>query len=252
MTETLRDALRQAAAEGTAPTGVSGRDLLQRGRRRARRRTISGTAGGGLALVAAIGVPLAPSILSGGSDQAAPNQSAGPSQPATNPASGFTRAADLRRECVGVDRIANWTVRAAVYSDGTLTAVMTSPDGAMFAACVGSAHSATASIPTRPNVENDPGYTSLRHRFWFDDSCVRTEGPCHWGVYGQISTEVARMVFESSDGQTFEADVNDGYFAWQSEVDDIDVFNSPLWVELYDADGNLIDRVNANSNPGAW
>jgi hypothetical protein len=259
MTDTLREALREAAYEGSRPeAGTTGRELLRRGRQKARRRTIFGTAAGAVALVAAIGVPLTTSTQPDTSDQTAPHHSAGPShsaapsETATGPASGFTRAADLKDVCVGIDRIADWTVRAVVYSNGVLTAVMTSPDGTMFADCVGSGDSATASIPLRPNVEDDPGYTSLRNRHWYDDSCARTENPCHWGGSGQISTEVARMVFESSDGQTYEADVNDGYFAWQSEVTDVDVMNQPLMVTLYDADDKLIDRVNANPHPSDW
>jgi hypothetical protein len=253
MTDTLREALREAAYEETRPgIGTSGRELLRRGRRKARHRTIFGTAAGAVALVAAIGVPFATNTQPDTGDQttprhtAGPSHSAGPSETAIGPASGFTHAGDLKDVCVGVDRIADWAVRAAVYSEEHLTAVMTSPDGTMFADCVGSGDSATAYIPLRPNVEDDPGYTSLRHRFWYDESCATTARPCYWGVSGQISTEVARMVFESSDGQTSEADVNDGYFAWQSELDDVDVMHQPLMVALYDADGELIDRVNAN------
>jgi len=138
-----------------------------------------------------------------------------------------------------------------VYSNENLAAVVTSPNGTMWASCVGHQDSATAGIPLRPNVEDDPGYTNIRNGFWYDASCARTERPYRWAETGQIPTEIARMVFESSDGQTSEAHVHDGYFAWQAEVNDIDVFNRPLWVELYDADDNLIDRVKAN-NASDW
>lgn len=75
---------------------------------------------------------------------------------------------------------------------------------------------------------------------------------CSWWTYGQVPPDVYRTTFESSDGRTSDAVVRDGFFAWQSDIDDIDVFDvfdEPLWLTLYDADGDKIDRLNANRHP---
>jgi hypothetical protein len=248
MTDSLRDALRDAADHGTPGVpGTTGRELLDRGRRKARRRRVSGTAFGGVALVAAVGLPLAPNLVSGPDDQAAPD----PDGRNATPAGPRDSARD--GSCEAVDSFDGWTVRAAVHRDGKSTVVLTSPDGSTWGECLGEAGNLTTMKPDRPNVEPDPGYTWIRHNFWWDDGCATAAGgPCAWGLAGQLPVEVDRMTLESADGRTTEADVNEGFFAWHSEVDGIDVFNQPLWVTLYDANGDQIDRLNANRDPDTW
>lgn len=72
------------------------------------------------------------------------------------------------------------------------------------------------------------------------------------GAAGQTPPDVARMTFESPEGRTSDATVRDGFFAWRSAVDGVDDFNQPLWVTLYDPDGEQIERVGANRNPDTW
>jgi hypothetical protein len=246
MTDTLRTALRSAADDAmpVAP-GATGRELLARGRRKARRRRASGTAFASFALVAAVGVPLVPSLLSDAEE------------PAPGPAVGTTSPTDPGPDpgpCASLAAFDGWTLRAAVSSDGKTTAVFTSPDGARWAECQGSPGSLTVIKPTeRSNVDPDPGYTWIRNNHWYDDGCETAEGgTCAWGIAGQLPNDVARMTLESADGRTSEADVHDGFFAWHSTVDGIDVFNQPLWATLYDADGDRIDRLNANPGPHDW
>lgn len=248
MTDSLRDALREAAADGTHHgSGVTGRDLLRRGHRKARLRRISGTTAGGLALAALVSIPLAPSLWSEAGDETTNGEST------ADPASiGPRTSAALDPYCQDAEQFADWTLRAAVRGDGHATAVLTSPDGTKWGQCMGSEGSEYVAVPVRANVKSDPGYTYLRHNMWHDDGCIGGDRTCAWGIAGQIPTEIARMTFVSADGRTSAADVDDGFFAWQSTVDDIDVFNQPLWVTLYDADGDQIDRLNANRDPDEW
>lgn len=140
-----------------------------------------------------------------------------------------------------------------MHRDGKSTVVFMSPDGTKWGECLGGDGNLTAMKPERPNVEPNPGYMWIRNNFWHDDGCATAAGgPCAWGVAGQLPTEVARMTLESGDGRTSEADVREGFFAWLSGVDGIDVFNQPLWVTLYDADGDQIDRLDANRGPHDW
>lgn len=257
MTDSLRDALRDAA-EGPRPgSGVSGRDLLWRGRRRARFRRASGTAAGALVLVAAAGIPLAPGMLSElGDGPGTPSdvQSSGPAktEPTIAAAGSRVRSLDqLEGFCANIEDYEDWTVGAGVYEKNHSTAILVSPDGERWAECGGSRSSAV--LTTGMQIEEDPGYNWMRVLLWWD-GCVTGADPqvCVWAAAGQPPPGVARMIFKQADGRTTEADVRNGFFAWQSQVESIDVFNQPLWVTLYHADGAQIDRINFNRNPDTW
>jgi hypothetical protein len=258
MTDTLREALREAAYEDSRPeAGTTGVELLRRGRRKARHRTIFGTAAGALALVAAIGVPSATNLLgdadngSTGVRPSAPTHAAGPPSPAVQPPDEVLPPSSLDGACL-VDTYEDWSVVVAVTDDVHTTAVFLSPDGSRSADCSAYEPSRNASLAVDYGLEANPGY-QVRVAGQYNPCAPGGSGdPCQWHAAGQIPLDVARMVFTSSDGRSSAAAIRDGFYAWQSEVDGIEVFNQPLWVEMYDADGDLIDRVNANPHPGNW
>jgi hypothetical protein len=250
MTESLRDALRNAAADGTAGPAATGRSLLQRGRRRARRRTISGTAAGGLALVAAIGVPFGPSMFDDSGSGSTVDQPPEPTQVAkqppdkVQPPDEVLPPSSLDGACL-VEEYKDWPVVVAVSDDVYTTAVFVSPDGNRSADCTAHEPTTNASLSVDYGLEANPGYRV--HVGGQYEGCLDDDThPCSWYAAGQIPADVVEMVFTSADGRSSEAAIRNGFFAWQSEVDGIDVFDQPLWVELYDADGVLIDRMNAN------
>jgi hypothetical protein len=255
MTDTLRDALRDAAAGPHPTTYTTGRELLRRGRRKARLRRVSTTAAGGLALVALVGVPLATGVLIGADDGPTATRPSDPGTIETNvePANFEVRSvSELEDACRDIADYEDWPVVAALKSEHSTTAVLVSPDGEQWATCFGS-NDGMSSVLYGMKVRDDPDYRDLRVGAWWD-GCETGADPelCWWGAYGQIPPNVARMTFESADGQTSEAVVRNGYYAWQSDVDAIDAFNEPLWVSLYDADGNRIDRLDFNRDLVPW
>jgi len=249
MTDSLREALRQAAADGV-PQGsdVTGQDLLQRGRKRARFRRVSGTTAGGLALAALVSIPLVSTSPSGTNGDSDAGQDGSPS---VTVADRPMRTVD-GNGCEGIDDYEDWSRPAVSRMDVGTTAVLLSPDGTKWAMCI-SDDADVATFATGSRVAEDPGRNWVRVLFWNDD-CVTgvDEQVCSWGAAGQTPPDVARMTFESPDGRTSDAVVRDGFFAWQSAVDGIDDFSQPLWVTLYDSDGEQIDRLDANRNPDTW
>jgi hypothetical protein len=250
MTDSLREALRQAAADGV-PQGsdVTGQDLLQRGRNRARFRRISGTTVGGLALAALVSIPFVatPSSSSDGDGDADQDD-----LPSVTVAERPMRTVG-GTGCGSIDDYEDWTRPVVSRTDVGTTVVLLSPDGTTWAMCIGDDAADMATFATGSRVADDPGLNWVRVLFWNDD-CVTgvDEQVCSWGAAGQTPPDVARMTFESLDGRTSDATVREGFFAWQSAVDGIDDFNQPLWVTLYDSDGEQIDRLDANRNPDTW
>jgi hypothetical protein len=106
MTDSLRDALHEAAADDTTQTfGTSGQDLLARGRTRRRRRT-AGAGGSVLAVGAVVAVMVAGTSVMGGDeppdvvDQPTPKPPSGRGTPMEREPLSSAQAQEVLNECI--------------------------------------------------------------------------------------------------------------------------------------------------------
>src|SRR5690606_22571513 len=61
---------------------------------------------------------------------------------------------------------------------------------------------------------------------------------------GPVPDGVARLTFETPDGEISEARIENGFFLWYAPESDWG--GAPVWATFYDADGDVLKRVNAN------
>ncbi|MPZ60244.1 MAG: hypothetical protein GEU93_02875 [Propionibacteriales bacterium] len=262
MTEkNLHDLLNDLCADPPTSDQLPGDDI-RRGRRLLRRRRVA-LGGTTLASVAvlAVGVTLAPDVLS--ADGGASDSGVTSTQQALSDGEilegcavadeQFRDATDPAKAGGGTDPIDDWRVEVSGLNDRGVTAVLVSPDRERYAFCGLDERGSEYGDYYRHGVDVVPPSFDV----WVQYDRERCEpsdpesGRClAWYAGGLAPAEVDRVTFRTPDGEVTEADVSNGYYVWTAESEGRVDETKPVWATFYDADDEQLARRNANAASG--
>jgi hypothetical protein len=219
-------------------------DVVRRGRRRVRIRRSGGTAfsmlavGGVLAAIVTAWPASGPSAGDRDADPAATDSQPGPATVPDDEV--IRRCKPLDHDYVthagtkgggGTDPIDDWSVVVTQAADTWIRAILLSPDERRYAYCRTDRRGVDFGDYHRSAVDIGPDYGA-----WVSFGAAQ----------GTVPDTVARLTFETPDGTVTDATIVDGFYLWSAASSDWG--SEPVWATFYDADGDILERVDANAH----